>query len=67
MPRGTVHFAEFKNLCIACVRLSLAKKDRARVTAWLQTWEMVDPESPSYQEWRKIAAHSSRTRSNERD
>jgi hypothetical protein len=39
MPRGTVHFAGFENLCITCVRLGLAKKDRARMTAWLQTWE----------------------------
>jgi predicted Zn-dependent protease len=58
MQRDTLHFTEFENLCIAYIKLGLANKDRARVTAWLHTWEMVDPESPQYEEWRRIAART---------
>lgn len=52
MQRNTLHVHEFEELCKAYIRLGRAKGDDTLVTAWLNTWEMVDADSATYKEWR---------------
>ena len=49
--RRTLHISEFENLCISYIQLGLAKKDRALVEGWLDTWKTVDADSESYRIW----------------
>ncbi len=50
--RRTLHISEFENLCISYIQLGLAKKDRALVEGWLDTWKTVDADSEAYRHWR---------------
>ncbi len=49
-------------MCAAYIKFGLAQKVSELLTAWLHTWEMIDPERQQCQQWRRIVGRAWRTR-----
>ena len=53
MDRPRLHITEFSAICLARVRLELARGRRDSAKSWLNMWAGVEPDHPDIEYWRK--------------
>lgn len=52
MTRKRFHVSEFSSFCNAQLELCMAKKEKDKANAWLQTWEQLDPDNSQLMGWK---------------
>ncbi|BDA72344.1 hypothetical protein ACCM5_27436 [Calothrix sp. PCC 7716] len=52
MTRKRFHVSEFSSFCNAQIELCMAKKQKDKANAWLQTWEQLDPDNSQLRQWK---------------
>ena len=50
--RRSYHISEFETLCMAYIDLGLGQKNWDLAEGWLNSWQLIDPDSDALKQWR---------------